>query len=115
MKVFQGISVSKSKINPLSFKLPGLEGKPNVTALDIQIKKLRDSTLWSMLTAAEYLLQERPNITENMATIDDWLDKLNQLAVEVVTFSEPVKQLFFFFLGLSLASHNSLFCSNSTP
>ncbi|GAA6086331.1 myoferlin isoform X1 [Tachysurus ichikawai] len=65
-----------------SNKLPELEGKANLTALDIQIKKLRDSTLQSILTAAEYLLQESDNITDSVATVDGWLDKLKQLAEE---------------------------------
>lgn len=86
-----------------------MEGNANLTALDIQIKKLRDSTLQSILTAAEYLLEERRDITENMVTIDSWLDKLKKLSVEVVTFSELVKQLLFF-KCLFLASHNSVFC-----
>lgn len=93
------ISISKSKIIPLSCKLPDLEGVANLTALDIQIKKLRDSTFKSILTAAQYMLQESDNITESVATIDSWLDKLKQLAEEVVTFSEPVKQLFPFYVS----------------
>lgn len=67
-----------------------MEGKPNLTALDIQIKKLRDSTLQSILTSAEYLLQVGANVTESVATVDGWLDKLQQLAEEVITFSQPI-------------------------
>lgn len=76
----------------LSFILPDLEGKANLTALDIKIKKLRDSTLQSILSSAEYLLQEGANFTESVATIDGWLDKLKQMAEEVITFSEPIKR-----------------------
>ncbi|KAM9462377.1 myoferlin isoform 1-T1 [Clarias gariepinus] len=65
-----------------SFKLPDLEGKPNLTALDIQIKKLRDNTLKNILTSAGHLLQMGANITESLPTIDSWLDRLKQLAEE---------------------------------
>ncbi|XP_053367599.1 myoferlin-like [Clarias gariepinus] len=65
-----------------SFKLPDLKGKPNLTALDIQIKKLRDNTLKNILTSAEHLLQMGANITESLPTIDGWLDRLKQLAEE---------------------------------
>ncbi|KAI5627367.1 myoferlin, partial [Silurus asotus] len=65
-----------------SLKLPDLEGTANLTALDIQIRKLRDTSLKSIMTAAEYMLQEGENIAETVNTIDGWLDKLKHLAEE---------------------------------
>ncbi|XP_036428178.1 myoferlin isoform X2 [Colossoma macropomum] len=65
-----------------SYRLPELETKPNLTALDIQIKKLRDKALKSIRGAAENLLQDGANLKEDMAVIDGWLDKLKQLAEE---------------------------------
>ncbi|XP_035389086.1 myoferlin isoform X2 [Electrophorus electricus] len=64
------------------FKLPDLEGKSNLTALDLQIKKLRDSALSSIVAAAEHLFQEDADIKERLVTIDGWLDNLKQLAEE---------------------------------
>uniref|UniRef100_A0A8B9KHL4 Myoferlin n=1 Tax=Astyanax mexicanus TaxID=7994 RepID=A0A8B9KHL4_ASTMX len=63
-------------------RLPELEGKANLTTLDIQIKKLRDNSLKSIRTAAERLFQDGVDLKEAMATIDGWLDKLKQLAEE---------------------------------
>uniref|UniRef100_A0A8B9KFH5 Myoferlin n=1 Tax=Astyanax mexicanus TaxID=7994 RepID=A0A8B9KFH5_ASTMX len=65
-----------------SCRLPELEGKANLTTLDIQIKKLRDNSLKSIRTAAERLFQDGVDLKEAMATIDGWLDKLKQLAEE---------------------------------
>ncbi|XP_037400131.1 myoferlin isoform X3 [Pygocentrus nattereri] len=65
-----------------SYRLPELETEPNLTALDIQIKKLRDKALKSIRGAAENLLQDGADIKEGMDVIDSWLDKLNQLAEE---------------------------------
>ncbi|XP_066519637.1 myoferlin [Hoplias malabaricus] len=65
-----------------SFRLPELEAKPNLTALDFQIKKLRDSALKSIFTAAERLFQEHIDPKEGMAVAEAWLDKLKQLAEE---------------------------------
>ncbi|XP_076856143.1 myoferlin isoform X1 [Brachyhypopomus gauderio] len=64
------------------FTLPDLMGQSNLTALDIQIKKLRDDALSSIMAAAEYSFQEETDIKERLVTVDGWLDKLNQLAEE---------------------------------
>ncbi|KAI4889280.1 hypothetical protein NFI96_010829, partial [Prochilodus magdalenae] len=69
-----------------SFRLPDLDTKPNLTALDIQIKKMRDGALKSIMAAAKHMLEEGDNtverIKETLPAIDGWLDKLTQLAEE---------------------------------
>lgn len=67
----------------LSLKIPDLEGKPNLTALDIQIKKLRDSALESIMEGAKRLFEEATDVTKCLSIIETWLDKLLQLAEEV--------------------------------
>ncbi|XP_062859429.1 myoferlin [Trichomycterus rosablanca] len=65
-----------------SFKLPDLVGTSNLTALDIQIKKLRDNVLKNILSSADCVLHESRDVRESLSTIDSWLDKLLQLAEE---------------------------------
>lgn len=67
----------------LSIKIPDLEGKPNLTTLDIQIKKLRDSALKSIMEGAKHLLEEATDVNNCLSIIEGWLDKLKQLAEEV--------------------------------
>ncbi|XDV44943.1 hypothetical protein PO909_013147 [Leuciscus waleckii] len=65
-----------------SLKIPDLEGKPNLTSLDIQIKKLRDSALESIMEGAKRLFEEATDVTKCLSIIETWLDKLLQLAEE---------------------------------
>ncbi|XP_077062218.1 myoferlin isoform X6 [Siphateles boraxobius] len=65
-----------------SLKIPDLEGKPNLTTLDIQIKKLRDSALESIMEGAKRLFEEATDVTKCLCIIETWLDKLLQLAEE---------------------------------
>ncbi|XP_038155666.1 myoferlin-like isoform X4 [Cyprinodon tularosa] len=64
------------------FPTPELEGRSNLTTLDIQIKKLRDSALSSILNAARRMREEAREIADTLPEIEAWLDKLNQLAKE---------------------------------
>ncbi|XP_031416619.1 myoferlin isoform X1 [Clupea harengus] len=65
-----------------SVQLPDLEGMANLTALDIQIKKLRDQALGLMREQAQRMVQEASDVRETLGTIEGWLDKLKQLAEE---------------------------------
>ncbi|XP_056153667.1 myoferlin-like isoform X2 [Lampris incognitus] len=65
-----------------SFPLPELEGRPNLTALDIQIKKLRDGSMRSIREAAKWMREEAAEVRDTLADIEGWIDKLTQLAEE---------------------------------
>lgn len=68
-----------------SFQLPVLEGRPNVTALDLQIKNLRDAAVKSIKQMAVRMKEEATDIKATIGDIEDWLDRLKQLAEEVRT------------------------------
>ena len=74
-------------VSPYSVQLPDLEGMANLTALDIQIKKLRDQALGLMREQAQRMVQEASDVRETLGTIEGWLDKLKQLAEEVLETS----------------------------
>ena len=74
-------------VSPSSVQLPDLEGMANLTALDIQIKKLRDQALGLMREQAQRMVQEASDVRETLGTIEGWLDKLKQLAEEVLETS----------------------------
>ncbi|XP_034049225.1 myoferlin-like isoform X2 [Thalassophryne amazonica] len=65
-----------------SFPTPELEGRSNLTSLDIQIKKLRDCALTSIMEAARCMRQEARGFSDTLADIESWLDKLKLLAEE---------------------------------
>ncbi|XP_029933511.1 myoferlin-like isoform X2 [Myripristis murdjan] len=65
-----------------SFPTPELDGRPNLTALDIQIKKLRDSAMATIMEGARRMREEATEIRDTLADIEDWLDKLKLLAEE---------------------------------
>uniref|UniRef100_A0A9J8B1N9 Myoferlin n=1 Tax=Cyprinus carpio carpio TaxID=630221 RepID=A0A9J8B1N9_CYPCA len=65
-----------------SVKIPDLEGKPNLTALDIQMKLLRDSVLKNIMKGAKHLFEEATDVNKCLSIIEGWLDKLKQLAEE---------------------------------
>uniref|UniRef100_A0A4W5PXI0 Myoferlin n=1 Tax=Hucho hucho TaxID=62062 RepID=A0A4W5PXI0_9TELE len=59
-----------------------LEGRPNLTALDVQIKKLRDSAVASIREMAKRLKEEATDVIATLTDIEDWLERLKQLAEE---------------------------------
>ncbi|XP_070962563.1 myoferlin-like isoform X3 [Oncorhynchus clarkii lewisi] len=65
-----------------SLKVPELEGHSNLTSLDIQMKKLRDSTLQTIMEGAKSMREEATEIKDTLGDIEGWLDKLKQLAEE---------------------------------
>ncbi|KAJ8418235.1 hypothetical protein AAFF_G00139440 [Aldrovandia affinis] len=65
-----------------SFQLPDLEGRANLTALDIQLKKLRDSTAESIREAAQRMKEEATDVQATLGDIEDWLETLQQLTEE---------------------------------
>ncbi|XP_071319383.1 myoferlin-like isoform X2 [Trachinotus anak] len=65
-----------------SFPTPELEGRPNLTSLDIQIKKLRDSALTTVMEGARRMREEATEIRDTLADIESWADKLKMLAEE---------------------------------
>ncbi|XP_016138743.1 myoferlin-like [Sinocyclocheilus grahami] len=65
-----------------SFRIPDMEGKPNLTALDIQQKMLRDRALENIMKGAKHLFEEATDVNKCLSIIEGWLDKLKQLAEE---------------------------------
>lgn len=68
-----------------SFPTPELEGRSNLTALDIQIKKLRDRAFISIKEAARRMREEAVEISDTLSDMESWVEKLIQLAEEVQT------------------------------
>ncbi|KAJ0060089.1 hypothetical protein NL108_003925 [Boleophthalmus pectinirostris] len=65
-----------------SLPMPELEGRSNLTSLDLQIKKLRDSALATIIQAARQMRDEAIEIRDTVGDLESWLDKLTQLAEE---------------------------------
>ncbi|KAM7371001.1 hypothetical protein PAMP_010507 [Pampus punctatissimus] len=65
-----------------SFPTPVVEGRSNLTSLDIQLKKLRDSTLTTIKEGARRMREEARAISDTLADIEAWADKLKLLAEE---------------------------------
>lgn len=65
------------------YTLPLTEGKPNVTVLDTQIRKLRSRALSQIHEAAVRMQSEVSEVKSTLVEIEDWLDKLMQLTEEV--------------------------------
>ncbi|KAL6095247.1 myof [Pungitius sinensis] len=65
-----------------SFPVPALEGQANLTALDLQIKKLRDSALANIKDAAARMRQEATEIRDTLPDLESWAQKLTLLAEE---------------------------------
>ncbi|XP_047668037.1 myoferlin isoform X1 [Tachysurus fulvidraco] len=65
-----------------NYRVPDLEGKPNMTALDGQIKKLRDTALVNIRDAACRMKEEATDVKATLTDIDDWLERLQQIAEE---------------------------------
>lgn len=66
-----------------SFQLPELEGQPNVTALDLQLKNLRDAAVEGIKEMANRLREEATDVKATVGDIEDWLDRILELAEEV--------------------------------
>lgn len=62
-----------------------LEGRPNVTALDLQLKNLRDAALKNIKQMAIRIKEDATDIFATISNIEDWVDRLKQLAEEVRT------------------------------
>ncbi|XP_065778999.1 myoferlin [Muntiacus reevesi] len=69
-------------IEDTRYTLPLTEGKPNVTVLDTQIRKLRSRALSQIHEAAVRMRSEVPEVKSTLVEIEDWLDKLMQLTEE---------------------------------
>ncbi|XP_061646741.1 myoferlin isoform X2 [Phyllopteryx taeniolatus] len=65
-----------------SFQLPDVEERPNVTTLDLQIKIMRDATLENLQKMANSMREEATDVKATVGDIEDWLDRIKQLAVE---------------------------------
>ncbi|XP_029953808.1 myoferlin-like isoform X3 [Salarias fasciatus] len=65
-----------------SLPMPELEGRSNLTSLDIQLKKLRDSALARIRDGARRMREEAAEIKDTLPDLELWLDKLQQLAEE---------------------------------
>ncbi|XP_019953049.2 myoferlin [Paralichthys olivaceus] len=63
-------------------KLPVMEGQPNVTALDLQIKNLRDAAVANITQMATRMREEATDVRATVSDIEDWLDRIKQLAEE---------------------------------
>lgn len=60
-----------------------LDGHPNVTTLDLQMKTLRDAAIDSIKQTAKHIREEATDIKATVSDIEDWLDRIKQLAEEV--------------------------------
>ena len=60
-----------------------MEGQPNVTALDLQIKKLRDAAVDNITQMVTRMREEAIDVRATVSDIEDWLDRIRELAEEV--------------------------------
>ncbi|TMS22003.1 Myoferlin [Larimichthys crocea] len=65
-----------------SFPTPDLQGRSNLTSLDIQIKKLRDNALSTIRDGARRMREEAREISDTLTDLESWADKLKTLAEE---------------------------------
>ncbi|XP_030603527.1 myoferlin isoform X2 [Archocentrus centrarchus] len=63
-------------------QLPVVQEQPNITALDLQIKSLRDAAVESIKHMATRMREEATDVKATVGEIEDWLDRLKQLAEE---------------------------------
>ena len=54
-----------------------------MTALDHQMKNLRDAAIDSIRQMASHLREEATDVKATVGDIEDWLDRIKQLAEEV--------------------------------
>ncbi|XP_032889478.1 myoferlin isoform X2 [Amblyraja radiata] len=69
-------------IEECSQPLPGIEGRPNVTQLDLQIHKLRTNTLASIVESAITWRNEASDPKETIPDMESWLEDLKSLSEE---------------------------------
>ncbi|KAM8924190.1 myoferlin isoform 2-T2 [Pelodytes ibericus] len=69
-------------IEDLVKPLPSVEGKANVTMLDIQLEKLRKSSMKNISEAAVSMRNEATDVKSTLTEIEDWCEKLQQLSEE---------------------------------
>uniref|UniRef100_A0A8C5MHN0 Myoferlin n=1 Tax=Leptobrachium leishanense TaxID=445787 RepID=A0A8C5MHN0_9ANUR len=69
-------------IEDLVKPLPSLEGKANVTVLDMQLEKLRKSSVQIIRETAMRMRGEATDVKATLTDIEDWYDKLLQLTEE---------------------------------
>ncbi|KAM4034388.1 LOW QUALITY PROTEIN: myoferlin [Anomaloglossus baeobatrachus] len=62
--------------------LPSLEGKSHVTVLDMQLYKLRQTSLKLIGEAAVRMRSEATDVKSTLPEIEDWLEKLQQVSEE---------------------------------
>lgn len=67
----------------ISLHLPALEGQHNITALDLQIKSLREASLVGIREAACQMKEETLDIKSAVGDIEEWLERIKLLADEV--------------------------------
>ncbi|XP_008284661.1 myoferlin isoform X2 [Stegastes partitus] len=65
-----------------SLQLPSLEGQPNITELDLQIRKMRQAAVGSIIQMANRMRQEARDVKATVGDIEDWLERIKQLAEE---------------------------------
>lgn len=56
-----------------------------MTVLDLQLKSLRDAAIESITQAATRMKEEATDVKATIGDIEDWLDRMKQLAEEVKT------------------------------
>ncbi|XP_067908724.1 myoferlin-like [Heterodontus francisci] len=76
------LKVIEQVIEDCSQPLPKLEGKPNVTQLDLQFLKLRKNMMEGILESAKHMRMEAEDPKETIDDIEDWLERLKSLAAE---------------------------------
>lgn len=91
-------SMKPRYLSPLSFsyQTPELEGRSNLTSLDIQIKKLRDKALTTINDGARRMREEATEIRDTLTDIESWANKLKVLAEEVQTRQGKALALMYF-------------------
>ncbi|XP_040293901.1 myoferlin isoform X8 [Bufo bufo] len=62
--------------------LPSLDGKSHVTMLDMQLVKLRQTSLMLIREAAMRMREEATDVKSTLTDLEDWLEKLQQISEE---------------------------------
>ncbi|XP_044153210.1 myoferlin isoform X4 [Bufo gargarizans] len=62
--------------------LPSLDGKSHVTMLDMQLVKLRQTSLKLIGEAAMRMREEATDVKSTLTDLEDWLEKLQQISEE---------------------------------
>uniref|UniRef100_A0AAQ5YT86 Myoferlin like n=1 Tax=Amphiprion ocellaris TaxID=80972 RepID=A0AAQ5YT86_AMPOC len=65
-----------------SLQFPSLEGQHNITELDLEMKKLRHTAVESIKQMASRMREEATDVKATVGDIEDWLDRIKQLAEE---------------------------------